>query len=328
MSTVFQYFMDVVNVVIQAFLGVMTGLGNIFSQITDIGKGIMGLGIALGSAIVGWAEKMAEGLKNALTSAFSFIETGFMKLAEGFGNFFNLAFQWVASGLTWIAQQIYNFGMWVYNGLVYIWNFVSGIFSAVWNAIYNFFAGISSAIGNWWGNIINTVNSWWTDLVKAIRNKITLTIMADVTLAVGWKSLERMSNMTGLKDMGYGFLGMVSAPIAGYIFGSIVDAMIPIPSTEPYKLIPDIGMFSFTPTPLTISPPSEKTYPSIGAPTKPAGYFAGIYIEETPIELSYDVDATRQSSRPANINLSGEAYMTGQQSNNLGISLTYETQIG
>ena len=218
MSTVFQYFETIFTVAVDSFTKTLTDIGNIFAKVTDIGKGIVGLGLAVGAAIIGWAEKIAEGIKDAFTSAFAFIESGFKAFAEGFGNFFNLAFQWLASGVTWLAQQLYNFGMWIYNGLVYIWNFMSNIFSAIWNAIYNFFSGISNAIGNWWGSVINTVNSWWTNLVKAIRDKIRLTIMADITLAIGWKSLERMSSMTGLKDMGYGFLGMITAPIAGYIF--------------------------------------------------------------------------------------------------------------
>ena len=103
--------------------------------------------------------------------------------------------------------------------------------------------------------------------------------------------------------------------------------MIPIPSTEPYKLIPDIGMFSFTPTPLTIPQPAEKMYPSIGAPMKPVGYFAGIYIQETPIGLSYDISTVTLASPSANINLSCDADMTRQKSNELGISLTYEVQV-
>jgi len=327
MSSILQYFETIIMITVASFTKVLTDIGDIFAKVTDIGKGIMGLGIAIGAAIIGWAQQIAEGIKNALVSAFKFIETGLKTFAEGFGYAFNLAYQWIASGVLWFAQQLYNFGMWLYNGLVYIWNFISSIFSAVWNAIYNFFSGISNAIGNWWGSVINTVNSWWTDLVKAIRNKIRLTIMADITLAIGWKSLERMSSMTGLKDMGYGFLGMVTAPIAGYIFGSIVDAMIPIPQTEPYKLIPDIGMFSFTPTPLTITPPSEKPYPSIGSPMKPAGYFAGIQVQEAPIELSYDVSTVAHASRPANINLSCDTNMTRQQSKELGISLAYEVEV-
>jgi hypothetical protein len=133
---------------------------------------------------------------------------------------------------------------------------------AVWGAITSFFSGVANAIGSWWGNVVGGINSWFTNLVVSIRNKIVNTIMADVSIYFGWKSMERLMNVSSVKDAGLSILGLVGAPLLGYLFGNIINGLIPTPSTTPIQLIPEITPLSYSPPSLTIPTPTERISPT------------------------------------------------------------------
>jgi hypothetical protein len=141
------------------------------------------------------------------------------------------------------------------------------------------FSGIASAIGSWWGNIVNGVNTWITNLVVGIRNKITQTIMADVSIYFGWKTVDRLINAKGLKDAGLSILGLLASPFVGYLFGNIVNGLIPTPSTEPIQLIPTITPLTYTPPSLTVETPTEKPTPYMGVTPTPPIVGAGLPLD-------------------------------------------------
>jgi hypothetical protein len=186
------------------------------------------------------------------------------------------AFSWIGSAFAWIAQQIYNFGVWIYNGLTFIWNWIVNMAIGVWNAITNFFSGIGSAIGSWWGSVVGGLNSWFSNLVVGIRRKLVETIMADVSIFFGWKSMERLTHAKSLKEAGLSVLGLLSAPFVGYLFGNMINGIIPSPSTTPIQLIPEIEPFTYTPPTLEILTPTEKPYPYIGTAPSPITVGAGL----------------------------------------------------
>jgi hypothetical protein len=96
------------------------------------------------------------------------------------------------------------------------------------------------------------------------------TLMADVGIYFGWKSMERLMSASSFKDAGFSILGLISAPFVGYLFGSMVNGLIPTPSTTPMQLIPEITPFTYTPPTLEIQTPIEKPAPYMGvAPTPP-----------------------------------------------------------
>jgi hypothetical protein len=149
--------------------------------------------------------------------------------------------------------------------------------------------------------------------------------MADVSIYFGWKSMERLTSAPSLKDAGFSILGLLGAPLVGYLFGNIINGLIPTPSTAPIQLIPEITPFTYSPPSLTIETPTEKPYPSIGEPLKPIGYFSGINEVSTPIKLSYDIDIARQQSKNLSINLIFD--MDGAQSKDLSVALIYEVEL-
>jgi hypothetical protein len=105
-----------------------------------------------------------------------------------------------------------------------------------------------------------------------------------------------------------------------------VDAVVPIPSTSIYPLIPDVSAFTYTPPSIVIEKPAEKPSPSMGTIPTPIGYFSGINEITTRINLTNDVDMYRQQSKNLSIGLKydygADTFM--QQSKNLSIGLIYE----
>jgi hypothetical protein len=228
-------------------------------------------------------------------NAFEWLYDGLCYIANVFGQWVSTAFSWIGSAFAWIAQQIYNFGNWIYNGLTFIWNWIVNMATGVWNAIIQFFSGVASAIGSWWGSIVSGINSWFTNLVISIRNKIVQTIMADVSIYFGWKSMERLITVSSVKDAGLSILNLIGAPLLGYLFGSIVDGLIPTPSTTPIQLIPEITPFTYSPPSLTITTPTEKPTPYMGTAPAPVAIGAGLPYDITlriPRAPSYDFTTT------------------------------------
>jgi hypothetical protein len=260
-------------------------------SITNTGQGIFSGLSAFGSQLWDAITRAFDSIGKWFYNAFKWIYDGIVYWAGVFGEWISNAVQWVGSGIHWIAQQVYNFGNWLYNGLVYIWNWIINAIKGVWDALMGVFSGIASAIGSWWGNIVNGVNTWITNLVVGIRRKITETIIADVSIYFGWKSVDRLINAKGLKDAGLSILGLVASPLVGYLFGNIVNGLIPTPSTEPIQLIPEIAPFTYTPPSLTVETPTEKPYPEVGtSPSAPTRVTErGLpYDTTTPITLTYD----------------------------------------
>jgi hypothetical protein len=239
---------------------------DVTSKIVNTGQGIFSGLTSLGSIIWDALVKFAETIGSWFYNALKWIYDGFCFVANVFGEWVSYAFQWVGSGLNWIAQQLYNFGNWLYNGLVFIWNWIVNTATGIWNAIVSWFSGIATAIGNWWGSVTTSINAWFTNILKGIRQKMLQTVVADVGIYFGWKSVERLTQAKSLSDGVFGLFGMIASPFAGYLFGSIIDGLIPIASTEPFELIPTVGGFSYTPPSMTVEKPTEPTKPDMGTP--------------------------------------------------------------
>jgi len=288
-----------------------SSLWSVAQDIVNTGQGIFSGLVAFGSQIWDALLKGVESFGKWVYNTFKWIYDGLVYYASVFGEWISYAFQWVGSGLNWIAQQFYNFGNWVYNGLVYVWNWIVNAFKGLWTAWAGFFASIATAIGSWWANVIRGVNSWITNLIVGIRRKITQTIIADVSIYFGWKSMDRLIHASGLKDAGLSVLGLVASPLVGWLFGNIVNGLIPTPSTEPIQLIPTIEPFSFSPPSLTVETPEEKPYPELGtSPSAPP--------RVTERGLPYDVTP--------NITLTYDTTILSKD-NTLSISLTYESVV-
>jgi hypothetical protein len=286
--------------------------------------------VAFGTQIWDAICKFAETIGSWFYNAFKWIYDGFCYIANVFGQWVSTAFSWIGSALGWVAQQIYNFGMWIYNGLTFVWNWIVNMAIGVWNAITQFFSGIASAISSWWGNVVRGLNSWFSNLIVGIRRKLVETIIADVSIFFGWKSIERLTHASSLKDAGFGVLGLLSAPFVGYFFGNLINGIIPTPSTTPIQLIPEITPFTYTPPTLEIPTPTEKPTPGLGVAPTPPTIGAGLPYDLTmkmPSAPTYDYSTT---TRDASLTMPSTAYDSTLDSTDNSLtmpSITYEYQV-
>jgi hypothetical protein len=95
-------------------------------------------------------------------------------------------------------------------------------------------------------------------------------------------------------------MGILLSPLVGFLVGKIVDAVVPMPSTSTYPLIPDVSAFTYTPPSIVIEKPAEKPAPSMGVLPTPPAVGAGLPYDLTlqvPRAPSWDcTTATRDSS--------------------------------
>jgi len=295
-------------------------------NIVNTGQGIFSGLVAFGSQIWDAIIKAFQTLGEWISSAFSWIYNGLKYVSDVLGQWISTAFNWIGSGLNWIAQQIYNFGQWLWNGLCWIGDVIRNALIGLWNWITNTISGIATAIGNWWSGVINGINAWFTNLLKVFRQKIVTTIMADIAISGMWKAGERILNPTKLKDIGYGLLGIGLSPLIGYAIGKFIDALVPLPSTEPYPLIPSISGFAYTPPSLDITRPELPSAPSMGTSPSPPGYFPGIVIFTLTPLASYDWSTATPATTTTPITLTTTQTLDSTDNKAL-ILLSYETEL-
>jgi hypothetical protein len=253
---------NTLNGIISTIQSWFNSLWTVAQSITNTGQGIFSGLVAFGSQLWDAITKAFNTIGEWFYNAFNWIWQGLVGLGQTLGSWLTTAFQWLASGIQWVANGIWSLGSWLYNGLVFVWNWIVNAVQGLWSAITGFFGGIASAIGSWWGNVVSGINSWFTSLVVGIRNKLVQTIIADVSIYFGWKSMERLTSASNLKDAGFSLLGLIGSPFVAYLFGNIINGMIPTPSTTPMQLIPEIPMFTYSPPSLTIETPTERIPPT------------------------------------------------------------------
>jgi hypothetical protein len=282
---------NIINTIVSTVQSWFQSLWTVAQNITNTGQGIFSGLVALGAQLWDAIIKSLSAFGEWLYKQFEWIYDGIKYLADTFGSWISSAISWVGSSLGWIAQQIYNFGNWLYNGIVYVWNWIVNAVTGLWNALVSWFSGLANAISSWWGSVIGGVNSWFTNLLKGFRQKIVQTIMADITIAGAWKAGERVLHSQKLSDVGYGLMGIMVSPLVGALIGEIVNAVVPMPSTSTYPLIPDINALAYTPPTLQVATPTEKPAPSVGVTPTPPAVGAGLPYDTTlrmPSAPSYD----------------------------------------
>jgi len=289
------------------FAGIWTQVQNI----TNTGQGIFAGLVALGSQIWDALTKFASTVGKWFYDAYNWIYSGLVSFASIFGQWLNSAFTFLAQGVAWLGSQFYNIGNWIYNAIYTLWNWVMNAITSVWNTLVSWFAGICTAIGTWWSSVITGINTWFTNLLKGFRNKVVQTIMADLTIAGAWKGAERILAPKELKDVGYGLVGIIASPIVGRIVGEIVNAVVPLPSSATYPLIPDITGFSYTPPSISIPTPTEKPAPTPTVAGAPVGVFTGLAEANLTLpKTTYEVSV-----------------MAGQDLSRQIIGLSYEVEV-
>jgi hypothetical protein len=290
-----EYIQYILSSIAQPLFNLINSIQPQLQQIVNTGQGIVTGLTNFGAFLWDSLIKAFNTLGQWFYQAFQWISTGLYNLGNTLGQWFNDALRWIADGISWIAGQIYNFGMWIYNGLVFIWNWVINAVKGVWDAIVGFFSGVATAISDWWSGVVNTVNSYITGLLMTIRRRLVQVIIADVSIYFGWKSVEKFIASDTIKGMGMGVLGVIASPFIGYLFASIIESLVSPASEGTLQIIPSVPILSYTPPSLTIQTPTERTAPT--APTPPVYAFRPLVENAYLQNYSYDYDMTRVTTK-------------------------------
>jgi hypothetical protein len=276
-------------------------------NIINTGQGIFSGLIAFGSQLWDAILKFGETVGQFFQDAYNYLATGITNAFNVFGQWLNNAFTFLSEGVTWIGNQLYNFGNWFYNSVLYIWNWIVNTATGIWTALTEWFSGVATALGTWWGSVTTSINTWWSNLLIGFRNKIITTIQADIAISMAWKASERILNPSKLEDVGYGLFGMVASPLVGRLLGELVNAIVPMPATTTYPLIPTIGGFSYTPPSLNITTPTEKSPPTPSVSGAPSGVFTGVS-ESSRILSEYGYEVSIMSGQSVSREMIGLSY--------------------
>jgi hypothetical protein len=169
----------------------------------------------------------------------------------------------LGEGLGLIAQNIFGLGNWLRDAVKYFIDMVRNIFETIWNNFITWLRELPGRIGGLWNSFARAVNAWFTSLLKRFREKLVMTITADIAISGMWKSGERLIMPQRLNDVFYGAIGLVAAPVVGGVIGHLIDAIIPMPSTENYPLIPEMPTFEYIPPFISIPPAVPEPKPSL-----------------------------------------------------------------
>ncbi|MEM2446863.1 MAG: hypothetical protein QW734_09415 [Candidatus Bathyarchaeia archaeon] len=332
MSFDLSWLWELLNSIVSTMQSWFASLWQQAQNIVNTGQGIFSGLVALGSQLWDAFIKGLSALGQWLYDAFSWVWKGLEALGATLGSWLSQAYQWLASGIQWIGSGLYGLGQWLWNGILWAFDIIRNALVGLWNWIASTLSGIASAVSLWWNSVISGVNTWFTNLLKVFRQKIVTTIMVDVGITGMWKAGERILHPSNLKDIGYGLLGLALSPVVGYTMGKLIDAIVPLPSTETYPLIPPITGFEYTPPPMTIERPSPPIPPT--APPAPPiyGYVPVCDIQMQPSNYTYTAiwiaGKTLSLSKASDLAYetnSGEDYK--QTLSMLSAGLSYETEV-
>jgi hypothetical protein len=251
---------------ITAFNNIATNINNFFSgiwssvtQITNTGQGLFGGLVSFG----GW---IYQGLKDAYYSlqlGITAVGDAFKLGMETFANQFLLGFQALATDMfsvgQWLWAGIQGFANSVANAVIYIQNAVWTFVVDSWNTLY--------------ANIVSyktSVDTWFAQMIIGFRAKLTQSIIFSVSADIAWKSAQRIPEARSLKDLGYGLLGVLVAPIPAYLMATIITGLVPTPTSTTYKVTPDFSGVNL------ISPTLNPYYPMPPTPTTPTELVVGV----------------------------------------------------
>jgi len=273
MSNVFLPLWSAIQQVTSNIINFFTGIQDAVNQIVNTGQGIFAGLSSIGSFIWKAITDFGNWLYQGLLGFAEWIYNGVKWIADRIWEALQNAYNWLASGITWVGNQIYAFGNWLYNGIVWLWNTVVNIVVSAFNWIMERLKDIWEVLGSWYAGIVDYVNAWYSNLMVAFRRKLALMIMTDLSIYGIWKSMENMAQARSFEEIPLTFGKALAMPFLGYIMASIVESLVPVPSTKSIELVPKIPWGEFKYTPITISLPAEKPAPTTPAiPTLPSTF--------------------------------------------------------
>jgi len=247
-------------------VGIADWFNTVGGVIVNIGQGIATGLTSLGTLLWDAIQRFGEIIADAFRSAFEAVASAFKTAYDILGRWLWQAVGWIGSGLAFIGTQLYNFGSWFAKALVWLGGQIAVLFQNLWNAIITWFRGLWRGLIETYNATAEAVNAWFTGIVRQFREKIKAVVMANVTIGVAWTGVERIVKARRMADVGFGVLGIVTAPVAGVVMAEIVNAVIPQPKTASYPLIPSLPYVEVEAPLISIPVMAEPTPPAMLTP--------------------------------------------------------------
>jgi len=324
------------------WIDIQTALQDFWNWLTGVGGGLTDTLGEFGSWIYGGLQWLGERIYEAWVNFTNWFYSGLQwlgdRLKEGYealAQWISGGLQWIGSGLSWIGQQLYSFGQWVWNGIVWtartVASAIEGFINWIWEKLIELWNTIVNYLCSW----IRGINDFLNDWIKALRQKFKNLILVNTSLMGIFKSYD--SIVEG--NWGRGLIGLFASPIAGAIASEIIDAVIPTPSSERIIFFPEFEIPTLTHAPITIEKPEMPTTPPITEiPSEPIyppaiGYRA--IVEKTNIVTAkYEVRVTMSRTAEASCSISTEyevevsTGLTVEKACNVSTSYEIETVTG
>jgi len=302
MSIDFSWFWDALTSISSTIQNFFSSLWSQIQNITNTGQGIFyGLttfGTQVWDAIVRWASTFGDWFHKA----FQRFKEGLENLGNWLGQTIGYGLQVIGSAISWISTQIYNFGNWLWNGILWVGQQISNIFTDIWNWIASTISNLLTTLADWYDSIRTALNNWFTGMFTGFRRKLKQSIIANITLATAYKSIEKITDIKELSEFPTAIAKVFINPILGYLGGTfmaeVVDSLIPTPSTSTIEFIPPLTLPTFTPPTLEITIAPEPTPPT-PPPTAPP-----LYPYTPVVDLEYSISYDYETSWMAGQTLS------------------------
>lgn len=234
MSLSIEWFWEWLQNAVSTIASWLSSLWDTAKQIENTGQGLFSGLVAVASglwdAIRWFADQIYSGLK--------WFYDGLKAVGDavyGFG-------QWLYNALSGIPGAIYSFGQWIWSGMLWVANTVSSAIASAINTLLEGIEWIWNQLAGMVQSVADAVNKWWTDTMIFMRRKLKQTLMADITIYMTWKAVEKAVERGDFKSVLMMPLLGIAGVIGGGIFAEIIDSFIPVPSTQTFPLVPTITL--------------------------------------------------------------------------------------
>jgi len=238
--------------------GLVSSIPNVFTD--TLGE----LGAWLYGGIKWLADKFKEAWDNFANWFYQGLKWVGDKIKEGYeavAQWISGGLQWIGSGLSWIGQQLYAFGQWLWNGIVWTARTIAGALESfvnwLWEQLVNIWNFIVDLIKSWVASLNDHLNDW----IKSLRDKFKQFVLINTAIPAQFKSVDLLVEGK-LKE---GLLGMFLSPVAGAVLGELLDVIVPRPASERVIIFPEIEVPTITPSGIVIEKPEIPITP---APTE------------------------------------------------------------
>jgi len=310
MAIDFSWFWEALRTIVDTINTWFSDLWTQVQNITNTGQGLFAGLVAFGTQIWDAFIKGMRELGEWLSGAYKWIGDGLVSLGEWLGKNLMYGLQVLSIGFSWIAGHIYNFGNWLWNSLRWLGEQILNILRDIWDWFTTLWSQLLTTIRDWYDSMRTTLNTWFSNLFIGFRAKLKQTIIANITIATAYKTIEKIPDITKFEDLPITIAKIIINPIMGYIGGSfiaeVIDNLVPTPTTPSIEFIPPLSLPTYTPPAPTITIAPEPTAPT-PAPEFPSIYpFIPTYDFSLPVDISYEVFWTSPKELSAEIGITYE----------------------